>query len=829
MRTDVTFKVALTGLWALSLNACTHPSIGLDTSAQPNASTGITPFQGSGAGSSSTPGANSSNPGTSISGGAGTSSSGNEAVVVVGIDMPTTPAARMSCGDATFSDAYTPGYTAPADPRVQQRVNAMTLTQKATQMRGTSPGSGNARNYSDIQRTLDDTDLGLRGYKFRDGPRGTNLEADLPAGQNGYSTAFPVSVARGAMFDLDMEFQIGQAMGDETLASGNTMLLGPCVNVLRHPAWGRAQETYGEDPYLLGRAGSAFTAGLQQFVAGCAKHFAANNIEINRSNLNSQLDEQTLREVYGRHFKMIVQDGGVACVMASYNLINGTKSTLNQHLLTDLLRDVFGFRGFVLSDWWAMPPGQTLPAAAAAQDNARQGLNAGLDMEVPWSLNYAQIESIVGTGAGQVPVAEVNTAVSRILEQKYRFGAAEMNEPLGKATPTTSLGADGSIVGNEAHIALSQEAATRSMVLLKNDNLTLPIKRDGSIKTIAVVGSSVQYAVTSDNPSQGTINFATDARIGDRGSSRVKVRPEELTGPFAGIQAFAQANGGNIQVTSGNTAAAAQNADFVVVMVGLTPQDEGEEYTGAGDRTTFALDGKAPTKQQDQLVADVAALGKPMAVVITAGSVIDMPWLAQVPAVVMSWYAGEKGGAALADLLFGARNFGGKLPISWPKSWDDLPTFNGGATTVMDYYLGYRYYDNKQIQPLYPFGYGLSYTTFQLSNLQVPCSQVTKNGVADVQVDVTNTGTVQGDEIVYVFASFPDTTARRPQKELKGFFRVGLDPQQTKRVTIPIRISDLNYFDMASNGWITETGTVKLSVGSSSDQLNLTETLEVVE
>ncbi|HVZ32332.1 MAG TPA: glycoside hydrolase family 3 N-terminal domain-containing protein, partial [Polyangiaceae bacterium] len=694
-------RTEFVALAVLSLAACTHPSLGLTTGTQAGSSNGVTPFTMPGTnGSSTSNGSSSTQPGAS----GGSSTTGNSEAVVVNRDMPDMQVARMSCGDSVYSDDYTPGYTNPPDARVQQRVNSMTLAQKATQMRGTSPGAGNASNYSDILRTLDDTDLGLRGYQFRDGPRGVNLEADLPSGKNGYSTAFPVSAARGASFDLDLEYQIGEAMGDETLASGNTMLLAPCVNVLRHPAWGRSQETYGEDPYLLGRIGSAFTAGLQQYVAGCAKHFAANNIEINRSNLNAQMDEQTLREIYGRHFKMIVQDGGVACVMASYNLINGTKSTLNQHLLTEMLRDDFGFRGFVLSDWWAMPPGQSLPAAAAAQDNTRQAVNAGLDMELPWSLNFAQLESVVGNAAGQIPLSEVNTSVSRILEQKYRFGVAELNEPLGKGmkTPTTTLGADGSIQANDAHIALAQEAAARSMVLLKNDNATLPIKQDGSIKNVAVIGASVPYVVTSDNPSQGTINFATDARIGDRGSSRVKVDPAQLIGPFAGISAFAAANGGKIQVTNGTTAAAAQNADFVVVVVGLTPQDEGEEYTGAGDRTTFALDGKTDNKQQDQLVKDVAALGKPMVVVIEAGSVIDMPWLAQVPAVVMAWYPGQKGGAALADLLFGTRDFGGKLPISWPKSWDDLPTFNGGATTVMDYYLGYRYFDNEQIQPLFP-------------------------------------------------------------------------------------------------------------------------------
>jgi hypothetical protein len=256
---------------------------------------------------------------------------------------------KMSCGASQYSDPWSPGYRDDPTAAMQAKVavSSMTLAEKADQMRGTPKGNG---QYTDIFRTLDNAAKGIKGFLFRDGPRGVNLAADLPSGKTGYSTAFPVAIARGAAFDMDLEYRVGAAIGDETLASGNTMILAPTVNILRHPAWGRAQETYGEDSFLLGRLGTAFVAGAQQYIPACVKHYAANNIENGRSSANAMMDEQTLREIYARHFAMIIRDGGVACVMAAYNEVNGQHSTQSKHLLTDILRADFGFKGFTLSD-----------------------------------------------------------------------------------------------------------------------------------------------------------------------------------------------------------------------------------------------------------------------------------------------------------------------------------------------------------------------------------------------------------------------------------------------------------------------------------------------
>ena len=284
----------------------------------------------------------------------------------------------------------------------------------------------------------------------------------------------------------------------------------------------------------------------------------------------------------------------------------------------------------------------------------------------------------------------------------------------------------------------------------------------------------------------------------------------------------------------GHDLAAAQSADFVVVVAGLTPHDEGEDYTIKPDDSdrdmSLGLDGKTGGNAQNNLIAQVAALNKPMVVVLEGGSVIDVsPWESMVPAIVMAWYPGQSGGTALGQLLFGKANFSGKLPVSWPRAVTDEPRFSGSdaaptsLTTPMGYYLGYRWFDTQGKTPLYAFGTGLSYTKFDYGNLTVPCTTVTKKGVVNVTVEVTNSGTVAGDETVFLFVSWPNSSVATRKatayKELKGFRRVSLDPGITKRITIPIRISDLDYWDTATNSWQIETGSVKVMVGPSADKL----------
>lgn len=726
---------------------------------------------------------------------------------------------RMSCGATQIRDEWLPSKELKDEAR--EILARMDIHQKVVQLTGIeAPNYSDSNRYEDIQRSRDDEQANIRGYQWRDGPHGVNLESGQgrKSLQN-HATSFPTSVAQGATFDMDLVYRVGEAIADETVASGNNVLLGPCMNVLRHPYWGRSQETFGEDTYHLGRIGTAFSLGLQEFISGCAKHYTANNIENQRFSINSQMDEQTLREVYGRHFEMVVRDGGVGCMMASYNQVNGKKSTQNKHTLTEMLREDMGFQGFVLTDWWAMPgqnTGQGPIDAPQDRITTAEALEAGLDVEVPWAINFDAIPDLVADGTLDVKV--VDRAVLRVLEQKLRFNSAYLDQTDGLKTPTTRYDtATGSVRDTEEHAQLAEEMAEKAMVLLKNDGGALPFG-DG-ISKVAVIGATVDYYVRSDNPPQKKFNFVTDPALGDRGSSRVSTDPALTAGPLDGIRAAAPSG---VEIVFGDSAAAVGDADAVIVIAGLTAGDEGEEYTGASDRESLSLGAI-----HNNLINDVADLNKPTVVVIEAGGVVDMPWLNSVEAVVMAWYPGQRGGAAMGNLIFGEANFAGRLPVTWPASIDQFPVFNEGNTTQMDYFVGYRRFDQLDLTPLYAFGHGLSYSTFEYERLHMPCGEVDHEGVFNVEVDVRNTSGPAGDEVIMVFASYPETQVRRSKKELKAFARVNLQAGEAKRVQIPVRVEDLKYWDRNEDKWAVEEGPVLIQVGPSSDRLLLEQTIVV--
>ncbi len=652
---------------------------------------------------------------------------------------PTTVVTPMSCAGTGANpnaiDRYTQGYTPSADviQQVAKAVSSMSLHDLALQMEGMPYNS--TGQFSDTQRSQDTGSL--RGFRYRDASRGMNLGEDMNGSfpnattingsHVGYSTVFPVSMSRGAAFDLDLEYAIGEAIGDEMQAAKQTVLLAPCMNILRHPLWGRAQETYGEDSFHVGRLASAMVVGVQQHIAANAKHYLGYDIENGRTQTNnSQMaDEQVLRETYGRHFRMTVQDAGVASVMASYNEVNGIKSTQNGHILTDVLRNDFGFKGFVLSDWWAMPGFTSIPDSSTQKTGAIKAINAGLDVELPWGLYYGQLENLVNSGT--LSRQDLQTHAENVLLQKFRFNSQNLSGSVGLKAPVT-IYENSRIKCNDSHRALAKQAALESMVLLKNDKGTLPISP--MVKKVAVLGANIPYtSVDGGNGSAGAnrmVNFATDVRTGDLGSSRAFSDPDptQTVGPAAGITMTAPAG---VNVVSGTSAGVASDADFIVVVAGLTPQDEGEEYTGAGDRTSLALDAKQPQGMQNiqnKLITDAAALGKPMVVVLEGGSVIDMPWLGQVPAVVMAWYPGQLGGEALGDLLWGqvngvSYNFSGKLPITWGKQLSDYDNFtvSGTTTTPFNYYVGYRWFDHNRHPAAFPVRRGS-----QLHDVRVPQS-----------------------------------------------------------------------------------------------------------
>lgn len=750
-------------------------------------------------------------------------------------------------------EATLPGYKSERSPEVASvlsGLNSVDPQGKFKQMYGVpDPDDRGGPAYGNIEQSLDvelSSGKTLRGLKYRDAGRGVCLEArqpnNRPTKNHDYATAYPTASTRAASWDLDLEMRVGEAIGDETMASLNNMMLAPCMNILRHPYWGRSQETYGEDMYQVGRMASALTVGIQQHVIACAKHYAANNVENGRQNQNAVMNEQTLREAYLQHFEMVVKQAGVGSVMAAYNKINGTKCTQNKHLLRDILKDDWGFRGFVISDWWAMPGGDAHTTdTSLATTQTIEAVEAGMDLEVPWSLHYAYLGAAVNQG---LSMDLINDAVGRILEQKFRFNTAYSDSPWGLNGPAdTTLGSgdfSDSIINNQKHLELAEEAEIKSAVLLKNgtgDTALLPI--NNSPTSIAVVGIERKIDIATSTNLQpgddGILKFATEINTGDRGSSRVNSDPAQSIGPFEGIQMAAVQHGiAKEQVTSGNTVDAAKNADLVVVVVGLTAGDEGEEYSvrSFGDRADLNLPG-----DQANFVSQVLDLQKPTVIFIESGSIVNVPWLShsnKKQATIWAGYSGNHGGVAYGKLMFGDANFSGKLAVSWPKEPDmnRLLPFRDSADAVnMGYFFGYRLYDqHKDVALEFPFGYGLSYTTFKYSNLVIPCGNAKKTDVVYVTADVENTGSVVGDETMMLFVAGPpkssDIKGERPVKELKRFQRVnGIQPAgQPKsrfRVTLPIAIQDLRHWEGEADGrWVVDSGDYTIYVAPNADVTN---------
>ncbi len=743
---------------------------------------------------------------------------------------------------------------------VNDTVSSMQPAHLASQMMGVPVGN---KNYQDIERSPDVDVPGIgtiRGYNYRDAGRGVNLDAgqhNRTNDKNNYATAFPAPSARAASWDVVLERRIGAAIGDETAASLNNMNLGPCMNIIRHPYWGRTQETYGEDMYHIGRMASAYTVGVQEYVVACAKHFAANNIEKFRSKNDAVMTEQTLREIYGRHFEMVVQDGAVGCIMASYNLVNGVKATQNPHLLRDILKapvaqNGFGFEGLVITDWWAMPGDQTVPDSAVALSVTKDAVVAGTDIEVPWTLHYSE------STLAQADQSLVKEAAQRVLTQKYRFKSALSTDGWSLKPPASTMvggSIDPNSPGGKANEALAEEAELKSAVLLTNGLApaapVLPLK---DIASVAVVGPDQEFilvsssapkscGVTDDNPTgQGqmatrkcTFKYATDPALGDRGSSRVNADPTRSVGPHAGIAQTAPS--GVTVLPPGNSAAAATGADAIVVAVGYSPGDEGEEYaiSTGGDRSTLDL----PAGQND-FIKSVLDLNKPTVIILQTGSVVNMPWLDhsnKSQATIWAGYPGQRGALALGKLIFGAANFSGKMPMAWPTQpeLDKQPFKDTETVTNMGYFFGYREYDRRKyveqqaVDLVFPFGHGISYSTFEYSNVSHGClaGPVTKDAIFEVTVDIKNTSTVDGDEVAMLFVKPPakpeGITGERPWKELKSFARVSVPAGQTVQAKLPLRIRDLRRWEGGANGkWVIDSGEYTLMVGKDSEDAETT-------
>ncbi len=611
--------------------------------------------------------------------------------------------------------------------------------------------------------------LGIPGIKFTDGPRGVVM---------GNATCFPVSMARGASWDINLEERIGKAIGMEARAMGANFFGGVCINLLRHPAWGRAQETYGEDPYHLGEMGAALVRGVQKHVMACAKHYACNSMENARFKVNVKINERTLREIYLPHFKKCV-DAGVASIMSAYNKVNGHYCGHNRHLLTEILKQDWGFRGFVITDF------------LFGIRDGKQAVNAGVDIEMPFQWKMKPKKLMQYLKNGDITEEQINDSVLRILRMLIQFESSI--DPTIYTTDRISC---------KEHIQLALEAARKSIVLLKNQNNLLPLDRH-SIKKIVVLGK-----------------LASMENTGDHGSSRVY--PPYVVTPLEGIKRSASKNiqviyneGKNIQENVEDI----RTADAIIIVVGYTHRDEGEYIrTVGGDRVSLTL-----RPVDEELILKVSEINPNCIVVMKGGSAIIMEsWKESCKAILMAWYAGMEEGTAIGEIIFGDVNPSAKLPVTFPKSQDQLPYFDREAEEIeYGYYHGYRLMDKQKFEPTFYFGHGLSYTYFTYYNLRLDSSNVTKGDSITIKFDITNQGKMFGEEIAQLYVGYKNPSIERAVKELKGFKKIALQPGETKTCTLTLNTDNLAFFDAEKNKWIIEPSEYELLLGSSSKPQDL--------
>ncbi len=639
--------------------------------------------------------------------------------------------------------------------------------------------------------------LGVGPITLTDGPHGLRLAAeDGAAGQFSLSnavpaTCFPTASALGSSWDPDLLAQVGEALGVESRAAGVGVLLGPGVNIKRAPLCGRNFEYLSEDPHLTARLGAALVRGVQsQGVGACVKHFAANNQETERLRVSAEVDERTLREIYLPAFEHIVTTEQPAMVMAAYNRVNGVYNTQNRRLLTEVLREEWGFEGAIVSDWGAVAD----PVAA---------VSAGLNLEMPGTHGTSARKIVEAVEAGDLDEAVLDQAVAHMLRLVERVPGP------GDRTAKVNFA---------RHHALARRAAAEAAVLLKNDDAILPLDPEAEL-SIAVIG-----------------DFAHTPRYQGAGSSLVNVtRVENALDAMAGLagrslaltyaRGFAQAAADRDPALHEAAVATAATADIAVLFLGLPAGDESEGY----DRAHIDL-----PEDQVRLLEAVAAVNARVVVVLANGGVVRVsPWERHATAILEGWLAGQAGGAAIADLLFGKANPSGKLAETVPLRLEDTPAYLNfpGTPTAVTYgeriYVGYRYYDAKDLPVSYPFGHGLSYTTFTYAHLSTKVEGAGDQVRITVALEVTNSGPRAGQEVVQLYVGDPVAEVDRPLRELKAFTKVDLAPGQTQTVEFELRARDLSYFSAREDRWVLEAGEFELCIGASSRDLRLRATVNV--
>jgi beta-glucosidase len=601
------------------------------------------------------------------------------------------------------------------------------------------------------------------------------------------ATCFPTASSLAASWDINLVEEVGIAIGEECQENQVQIILGPGVNIKRSPLCGRNFEYYSEDPVLSGEMGAAWVRGVQsQGVGTSLKHFACNNQEFQRMTVSAELDERTLHEIYLRPFEIIVKKEQPWSVMASYNRINGVYACENNWLLNDLLRDEWGYKGFVVSDWGAV-------------NDRVAGIRARMNLQMPGSSTDQSI--IDAVNRGKLSESALNQVVADLLRITLKA------ESLKKANYTYD---------REQHHLLARKAGSESIVLLKNENSILPLNRQEP-KKIAVIGS-----------------FAKNPRYMGGGSSifkptRVDVPYEEIMKIPGNNIIFTYTEGYPDKDTLNKVLRArainlARASDAAIIFAGLPDIYDAE----GSDRPNMNL-----ANNVNWLISAIAAVQQNVIIVLYNGSPVTMPWLSEVEAVLLAGLNGQASGGAIADILFGVINPSGKLAETYPLMLEDNPSFLNfpGENQEVNYgervFVGYRYYDIKNLETLFPFGYGLSYTTFEYSDIKLSASKIYDTDPLTVSLNVKNTGKTAGKEVVQLYILDYESTYQRPVKELKAFTKVELNPGESKEIKFLLGYRDFAFYNPVIKDWIVETGDFGVLIGASSQDIRLMEKVHV--
>jgi beta-glucosidase len=674
------------------------------------------------------------------------------------------------------------------EQRASELIAAMTLDQKVNQVHQSDPPW---MFYYGTAGHIDGTpELCIPTLVLSDAGSGV-------AGMQQGTTTFPSGVAQAATWNPALERRFGEAMGEEAYDKGINVMLGPGMNIARIATNGRNFEYFGEDPFLAGKMVASAVRGIQSKpVLAQAKHYAANNQENARNTISAEIDDRTMREIYLPAFESAIKQGGAASVMCSYNRLGGTYACENKELLDGYLRRDWGFDGFVTSDW-----GATHSTVGSAL--------AGLDMEMHATpAQYYGDALKAAVEDGKVPMARLDGMLRHIFVPMFRFGL--FDKPVKSQSETYPRQAI-----TPEHRVLARKIAQEATVLLRNDGNALPLSTGGG-KTIGVLG----YAA---NPA-GAANTS-----GGGGSSKGSGVPSPVS-PLEGIQTQAAAHGDKVLYADGSDQADAEavaRASDAVIAFAADSEQEGSDRPDLGFRPgvcPFPVCVNLPL-DQDAMVKTAAAANPNTIVVIAAGAPVAMPWLKDVRAVLDQWYAGTENGNAIAEVLYGQANPSGKLPQTFPKSLADMPARtpeqypgkDGKAIYSEGLKVGYRWFDSEGIEPLFPFGYGLSYTSFGYSRLKAAA----KRDRATVSFSLANTGARRGAEVTQVYLGFPAWTGE-PPRQLKGFRKVELEPGGSERVSIALDKRAFSYWDQRTNGWRVGRGCYTIAVGGSSRSLPLT-------